>query len=79
VGPGEAGVKVVDVVGVEGDNNRTKDDREGEAYPSSLAVRARESDQAATNTPLVRFGVSSDVVDSDRAKSIACIMKSGRI
>ena len=79
MGPGEAGVKVVDVVGVEGDNNRTKDDREGEAYPSSLAVRTRELDQAATNTPLVRFAVSSDVVDSDRTKSIPCFMKSGKI
>ena len=64
--PGEEGVavKLVDVEGVVGDNNRTKDSREGEAKPSTAAVRAREFDQAATKPPLEGFVTFSDAVDS---------------
>jgi hypothetical protein len=65
--PDEVGVvKLVAVEGVPGDNNRTKDNREGEAKPSVSypAVRAREFDQAATNPPLQGFVTFSDTVDS---------------
>ena len=67
-GAGEDGVKDAGVDGVPGDNNRTKDNREGEAKASvsSPAVRAREFDQAATNPPLVRFMAFSDTVVSNR-------------
>lgn len=67
VGLGGEGVKVVVVVGVDGDNNRTKDNLEGQVTPGSVsspAVRPREFDHAATKPPLVRFVVISDVVDS---------------
>lgn len=59
-GPGEEGVKTV---GVDGDKNRN---REGEAEEPSLAVRAREFDQAATKPPLECFVTFSDAVDSNR-------------
>jgi hypothetical protein len=56
------------VAGVPGDNNRTNDNREGEANPSvsSPAVRALEFDQVATKPPLPRFVTFSDTVDSNR-------------
>jgi len=58
--PGEDGQKVVVVVGVDGDNSLTKDNREGEANPwsiSSPAARTREFDQAATKPPLLPLAV----------------------
>lgn len=70
--PGKVVVKVVVVVGVDDDNSRTKDNREGEANPGSVsspAVRAREFDQAATKPPLLRFVAFSDAVESNRNKS----------
>ena len=70
--PGEEGVRVAAVVGVPGDNNRAKHNREGDAKPSvsSPAVRAREFDQAATKPPLDCFVTFSDAVDSNRANSV---------
>ena len=64
---GEDGRKVVVVVGVDGDNSLTKDNREGEANPfsiSSPAARTREFDQAATKPPLLPLAVG--LSDSNR-------------
>ena len=62
-GPGEEGVNVV---GVDGDNNRN---RESE----SPAVRAREFDQAATKPLPKGFVIFSDAVDSNRANDNYCL------
>ena len=70
------------VVGVEGDNNRAKDNLEGEANPCPLpspAVRAREFDQAATKPVLLRFAIFSDTVDSNKTRLIIEFMKNNRI
>ena len=63
-------VKLAVVDGVPGDNNRTKDNREGEAKlsVSAPAVRTREFDQAATKLPLDRFVTFSDTVDSKQSE-----------
>jgi hypothetical protein len=72
--PDEEGVK-----GAEGDNNRTKDDREGEADACSPAMRVREFDQVATKPLLQCFVTFSDAVDSNRAKLIVGFVKNGQI
>jgi hypothetical protein len=66
---------VAAVDGVPGDNNRTKDNREGDAKHSvsTPAVRAREFDQAATKPPLDHFVTFSDTVDSSGASVNYCL------
>ena len=69
--PGEEGAQSAGVVG---DNNRTNDNRDDEeAKAGSFSiptVNDREFDQAATNPPLLRFVVFSDVVDSNNEQRL---------
>lgn len=62
MGLGKEGANVVAVAGVDGDDNRTEGNDEGEADPCSVlsaAARTREIKQAVTQPRLVAF---SDVV-----------------
>lgn len=69
-------------LGIDGDNNRTRDEREGETNPcspSSPTVQARDFDLAATKTQGLRFVTFSDAIDSNIVKLSVDIMKDCQI